>query len=242
MRYISKDHSTTKGYITKVLLMGLPLFCLSFCSTVLAYTWSVPRAIVTDRTSFPSYISITVGSNDNWHVVYNSRSEEGVRLLKYINSMSAEPCIIAEGDPGHYFYGPSIDIDPNGMLHVVYWDSDSAGPDDPIMYTTTGYKTYVLSVGVNWPDNPLTAPWDPIRGDLDALNLATKLKEFLPSCIEEPVSVCLDPSISDSSNLTSFQSAFGTLLNQVESGDTIILSFSSHGEFYSQKSLKLIEN
>ncbi|MBN2271898.1 MAG: caspase family protein [Sedimentisphaerales bacterium] len=82
-------------------------------------------------------------------------------------------------------------------------------------------KTHVLSVGVNWGLG--------LRGDIDANNLSGILYMQLPS-VTDVNTLLLDPAITDGSNMRAFEDAFDKLADKANDGDTIILSFASHGE------------
>ncbi len=111
-----------------------------------SHSWSTAQEITTFEYSFiPSYSSIAADSDGDWHVVYPDRvryeDNSDRRFIKYKNLASTE--IVAEGyghiwnDTGEGVGCPSIAIDLNGDLHVIYthmmyddtWNQS-------IMYTT----------------------------------------------------------------------------------------------------------
>ena len=188
-----------------------------------AYVWSFAQHIG-DRygqgyVSQQGGLSIAVDSQGKWHVVYDdwAGGSSGPTYIKYINSESLTPSIISMSSYGLFpvQQTPGIAVDRNDALHVAYYASGE------IMYKRTKVITHVLSVGVDWGSS--------LRGDLDASNLSGILWATLPSVVEPNV-LHLDPSVGDGSNLASFEAAFGAIVEDVNCGDTIILSFASHGE------------
>jgi len=181
--------------------------------------WSPPQTLVGPLSGWRGSPSLAFDSNNVWHMVYGRGEPVADEYINYITYMNSEgdSYDVVQGITPDYVGDPSIASDLDGNLHMVYRSTLGS-----IMYTTSEYKTYVLAVGVNWGGG--------LRGDLDAGNLAAILKAALPSCVDNPVILCLNPSISNGSNLTSVRNAVVNLINQVEPGDGLILYFASHGE------------
>jgi hypothetical protein len=111
-------------------------------------SWSTAQKITSFDYSFkPSYSSIAVDSEGDWHIVYPDRDCDGLyadtRYVKYKNKASTE--ILAEGygnvweETGEGVGYPSISICPNGNLHVIYTHIKYIDTfNQSIMYTTRG--------------------------------------------------------------------------------------------------------
>jgi hypothetical protein len=110
-----------------------------------SHSWSTPQEITIFEYSFiPSYSSIAADSDGDWHIVYPDRiryeDNSDRRYIKYKNKASTE--ILAEryghiwNDTGEGVGCPSIAIDLNGDLHVIYTHIryDDTG-NQSIMYT-----------------------------------------------------------------------------------------------------------
>lgn len=109
-------------------------------------SWSTPQEITTFEYSFvPSYSSIAADPDGDWHIIYPDRiryeDNSDRRFIKYKNKASTE--IVAEeyghiwNDTGEGVGCPSITVDMNGDLHVIYTHmmyDDSW--NQSIMYTT----------------------------------------------------------------------------------------------------------
>jgi len=132
-------------------------------------SWSNGYKIIEFDYSFkPSYSSIAVDSDGDWHVVYPDRDSEDfytdTRYVKYMNKESTE--ILAEGY-GKIFNGtgegvgyPSIAIGPDGDLHVIYTYMDYTDTwNQSIMYTTRGDPDK-SSPGLDTDEDGLSDTWE----------------------------------------------------------------------------------
>ena len=113
---------------------------------VASQSWSKSMKIATFDYSFkPSYSSIAVDYEGDWHIIYpdmvsyENRSDR--RYIKYKNKAYTE--ILAEGfgnifdDTGEGVGYPSIAIGPNGDLHAIYTHMNYVDTfNQSIMYTT----------------------------------------------------------------------------------------------------------
>ncbi len=115
----------------------------------LSGSWSPPQPLFFwDAEQFwNGNIDSAVDENGNWHVVYDYQNNS----IKYISNVGG-PYIIAEGE----VFNSSLDVDPNGGLHVTYVDY---GQETLIkcMYTTTAHLIAVnqwdgKSIKLQWSD------------------------------------------------------------------------------------------
>jgi len=120
----------------------------------------------------------------------------------------------------------------NGILLAsstssFYWDPYTSN-DWGLRVAAIAPRTHVLTVGVRWDS---VIPGDLLRGDLDADHLAGALQSSMPSVTAARTErLELSSSVSGGSNLLAFETAFDRLVGAVLPGDTIILSFASHGD------------
>ena len=136
-------------------------------------SWSSPVTIVSASSGWwvDRNPSIAVDWDGNWHMVYRDQytiDSTTHSSIKYINSTSG-PHIIAEATlygeyppSGGVVWGPSMDVDPNGAIHVVYGYVAEGGAWS-IKYTTKEAPPVPVLLVHGWRGSPenwnLIKPW-----------------------------------------------------------------------------------
>ncbi len=122
-------------------MAGITIFLLSFCRQAHAPNWSTPQVYDVDISwSVKRGTDITVDPSNNWHVVYCESDVNGTLYIKYFSSTGAQG-IIAQAiydwdiEVGEIVWGPAIDADSDGGLHVIYQHYSDPGGTRTLMYT-----------------------------------------------------------------------------------------------------------
>ena len=123
----------------------------------------------------------------------------------------------AHGLRGGNFSNASYVLDASYRVIIPTYESPGLG--FRVASVASEPSTHVLSVGVDWGSS--------LRGDLDADHLASVFNSAMPS-VGEPEVLLMDSS--EAANLTAFENNLEAIIEDADPGDTIILTFASHGD------------
>jgi len=146
-------------------------------------SWSPPQTIA-EWPYFQSS-SIAIDPNNNWHVVYDEWSDsDGIETtyIKHISSTTGLEIITQAtfnyntqvGETVHY---PSVAVDSNGGLHVIYQHNIIPPYKVSLMYTTKQLAVPVLLVH-GWRGSP--EKWTELKKKLDDEGIVNHIFDYSP--------------------------------------------------------------